>query len=143
MYKYNSLQIFLNEERQKTQDLLIDNSNHTRITAEIFGLSFNEFVSKFLTVIDTAQHNKELCETFHKMNELHEMFEDEDNNIRQIVLSETNTLEIALNLFKMKSRQLIWNSFVSITKINNDVFIDERQDDIATIIKFWNDWKTF
>lgn len=143
MYKYQSLQAFLSIERQNTQDLLIDNSYHTRITAEIFGLSFNEFVSSLLNAIEAAEHNLELCEAFDKMNELHEMFEDEDTNIRQIVLSETYTLETGMNFFKMKARQLIWDSVVSITKTNDAVFVDERQDDIIAAIEFWNDWKTF
>lgn len=142
MYKYRSLQTFLAEERQNTQDLLIDNHYHTRITAEIFGLSFDEFVTRLLTSIDAAEHNLELCEAFEKMNELHEMFEDEDSNIRQIVLSETYTLETGQNFFKMKARQLIWDSLVNVTKTNDDVFVDERQDDIIAAIEFWNDWKT-
>jgi uncharacterized protein YuzE len=143
MHKYSNLQLFLAEERQNTQDLLIDNSYHTRITAEIFGLSFDEFVSQLLTAIDAAEHNQELCEAFDKMNELHEMFEDEDTNIRQIVLSETYTLETGQNFFKMKARQLIWDSVVNVTKTNDNVFVDERQDDIIAAIEFWNDWKTF
>lgn len=141
MFKEDNLQLFLDEEYQNTLNYLIDNSYYTSMSAKMFGLTFNDFVTRFLNHINQIKQDQEFINDY-KNYDLDDDFEEED--IKYAILKETQTLEINwLNnktLLKIKTRQLVWDSFLNNVQINSN-FVNENEKEILKVINFWNNWK--